>query len=252
MKITKIGNRLTARKKILLLILVLLFSAIFLYYGESDKGRLARAYWLQNPLFCNFIYKEDIRTRCTAVLTADFDLCNNIKDDHFYPFCLYGVSIRKADPAACEEAADLMTEKCLKSFSLIQKEYETRQNYVYNVTRQREMCYGTGSVIQGHCLSHYAVRYQNLFSCDRIRDGRLKDYCIQSITRNASFFCTSPEFCLALKGCDEWGDMCYGIRAGITQDRDLCNMIIDKNRRDGCYISLTDEIFEFTSCCDMF
>ena len=110
MKIIKKWNNLAINKKILLLILILLLSAAFLYFSESDKGRLAKAYWLKNPLFCNLIYKEDTQVRCSAVLTADFDLCNNIKDERIYPFCIYGVSIGKADPAACELGGNLMVE----------------------------------------------------------------------------------------------------------------------------------------------
>ena len=137
----------------------------------------------------------------------------------------------------------------MKRLPLIQKEYETQQDY--NETRQKEMCYHEGSAIQDNCYNNYAVKNGNIFLCGRIRDGTRKEYCTQIIIRNESFFCDfSPEYCLAFNGCDEWGNMCYSIRSGMTENRDLCHNILDKNMRDSCYIGLTDEIYEFMSCCD--
>ena len=263
MKIVKKWDNLTVNKKIVLIFLVLLVIAGIFYFSETDRGRLARAYWLKNPLLCNLIYKSDIRTRCTAVLTEDFNLCSKIEDEHFYPFCLYGVSIKKEDPEGCDEAKRLMTDRCLTHIPELQKEYQelqeksdgNYQGYLYNETVYREQCTGVGSIIRDHCLKYDAIKVDNFLLCDRISDGDEKNECLQTIRGNNSFFCSySPALCVAATygGCYGWGDLCFGAEADLLEDANLCGEIGNKEWRDECYIGLTDEISEFKSCCDSF
>ncbi|MFZ2454919.1 MAG: hypothetical protein WAX07_00350 [Candidatus Altiarchaeia archaeon] len=148
MKIIKKWNNLTAKKKILIVVLTLLVFSVILYFSETDRGRLARAYWLKNPLLCNFIWDNEIKTRCTAVLTADFSMCNKIGADDYYYFCLYDVSIKKEDPAACDEAKKLTVDRCLTHIPEIQAKYQETQEgyngyhrrYLYNESNFRKHC----------------------------------------------------------------------------------------------------------------
>jgi hypothetical protein len=262
MKIIEKWNNLTTKKKIILLVLVLLVSTVVLYFSETDRGRLARAYWLKNPLFCNLIIKNDIRSRCTAVLTADNSLCSKIEDERFYPFCLYGVSIKKADPAGCDEAKKLMIDRCLTHIPEMQKESQelqktpdgNYQGYFYNETSYRKQCDEEGSIIRDHCLKHDAVRIDNFLLCDRISNEAKKEECLQTIRGNRSYFCSySPAACVAVTyGCYGWGDKCFDAEAYLREDTNICRNIANKELRDECYIGITDEIGEFKSCCDMF
>ena len=227
-------------KKYLIFFIVLMMFLVVLYFTDSDRGRLAKAYRLDNSLLCNLIINYSVRTKCIAVIDTNFLLCDSIADDNDAYLCYLGVAVRRGDPAFDVDLIAAIKSRCYKSIPA-QRDFLQRRGINKTGEELREGCSSTGLAYADYFYQYFAFRNSDMNLCVKINDDFLRYHCTQVIIENRSFLCEHhPDLCFYKRGddgfCISKGDACYLQVAILTGDIPLCRFIEKTSIQDECYL----------------
>jgi hypothetical protein len=233
-----------APKKVFILFFISVVFLSLLYFSESDRTRFARAYAYKSSPFCGLIFNGDLRTRCTAVVDRNINLCNNIQDAAEAFLCYYGAAINTGDPKSGESLVKATEDLCYRTTPL-NSDNSSNTGGPKTEEELQKICKSQSLTVLSVFNKYLAIKNNDMTLCNSVDNENRKTYCSQILIGNNSFFCdgrSGPNWCIGMYGkqdpfyCKYWGDNCYAIVSAITGNTGLCADIQNGDIRDSCVL----------------